>query len=81
MIPTSGRNPEVRLSDQFRDIEGNLLAQTRNTPRPMHGHLGDLDSDDLEYAYQVMMVDESHHAPNSLQLALTKREVKVADDD
>jgi hypothetical protein len=71
-----------KLSEQFKDIEGNLLAQQHNTPRPMHGHLGDLDEDDLEFDYQVRMVNEAGARNlNSMQRHLNANEPTVADDD
>lgn len=71
------------LSDQFKDIEGNLLPQQTTLMRPMHGHLGDMDEDDLEYDYQVLQVSDTGaggmHRLNSMQHDLI--DYTVADDD
>jgi hypothetical protein len=57
-----------------------VLPQQHNTMRPTHGHLGDLDEDDLQYEYQVLMVSETgSHGLNSMQHNLVN--YQVADDD
>lgn len=78
-----GEMPHPILGNQFKDIDGNVLAQQRNSARPMHGHLGDMDADDLEYEYQVLQVSETGaggmHRLNSMQHDLI--DYSVADDD
>lgn len=70
------------MSDQFKDIDGNVLAQRRNHPRPLHGHIGDRDEDDLQFDYQVAMVHEGGpRALNSMQQFLNKTEVVLPDPD